>query len=165
MKLLILDVDGVMTDGTKVYDRGGEVISKRFNDKDFTAIKRFQELGVHVCFLSADKNVTEHVAVRRKIPFHYARNTKGVIDKLSWIPILTDTYEVEPREMAYVGDDYYDLPMLRAIMKEGGKGYIPEDACADIKYIGAELLRSKGGGGVVAEIFGKFKSTTARGRV
>ena len=49
-KLLILDVDGVLTTGCKTYDLEGNVISKEFNDKDFTAIKRFKEKGLKVCF-------------------------------------------------------------------------------------------------------------------
>ncbi len=44
-RLLILDVDGVMTDGTKTYGIRGEVLSKRFCDHDFTAIKKFKDDG------------------------------------------------------------------------------------------------------------------------
>lgn len=50
MKLLILDIDGVMTNGTKVYDDDHNVLSKSYNDKDFTAIKIFKQMGIDVCF-------------------------------------------------------------------------------------------------------------------
>ena len=48
IKLLILDVDGVMTNGTKYYDREGTVKLKTFCDKDWTAIKRFRAIGIDV---------------------------------------------------------------------------------------------------------------------
>ena len=57
--LLVIDIDGVMTDGTKLYDTYGNIYLKKFNDKDFSAIKRFKELGVEVCFLSADQNINK----------------------------------------------------------------------------------------------------------
>ena len=49
IKLVILDVDGVMTDGKKYYDRDGKVVIKNFCDKDWTAIKRFRAL-VFLCY-------------------------------------------------------------------------------------------------------------------
>jgi len=54
IKLLILDVDGVLTDGTKVYTQKHEPVYKRFRCKDFTAIKRFVAAGVKVIMLSGD---------------------------------------------------------------------------------------------------------------
>ena len=76
--LLILDVDGVLTDGTKTYDREHNVISKRYADQDFTAIKLFQE-GWKVCFLSSDA-FNEGVAKKRGIDFYNSR-VHGFIDK------------------------------------------------------------------------------------
>ena len=54
IKLIILDVDGVLTDGKKYYNREGEVLMKTFCDKDWTAIKRFRALGITVIFLTGD---------------------------------------------------------------------------------------------------------------
>ena len=54
IKLVILDVDGVLTDGKKYYNRDGDVLMKTFCDKDWTAIKRFKALGIKVLFLSGD---------------------------------------------------------------------------------------------------------------
>ncbi len=53
-RLLILDVDGVLTDGTKVYDKDHNVLSKRFMCKDFSAIKRFIAAGIKVVMISGD---------------------------------------------------------------------------------------------------------------
>ena len=54
-KLLILDVDGVLTTGLKTYDINGKVVSKTFGDRDFTAIKEFICAGVTTIFLSGDQ--------------------------------------------------------------------------------------------------------------
>ena len=68
-KLLILDVDGVLTTGLKTYDINGSVISKTFGDRDFTAIKQFICAGIETIFLSGDKQVNSEVAKNRGIPF------------------------------------------------------------------------------------------------
>ena len=54
IKLVILDVDGVLTTGKKYYNREGEVKLKSFCDKDWTAIKRFQAIGIPVIFITGD---------------------------------------------------------------------------------------------------------------
>ena len=54
IKLVILDVDGVLTDGKKYYNREGEVLMKTFCDKDWTAIKRFRAMGITVIFPTGD---------------------------------------------------------------------------------------------------------------
>ena len=53
-RLLILDVDGILTDGTKVYNKDHNVLSKRFMCKDFSAIKRFMAAGIKVIMISGD---------------------------------------------------------------------------------------------------------------
>ena len=85
-KLLIIDIDGVLTDGCKTYDLLGNVISKNFNDKDFTAIKRFKN-NLNVCFLTADDRVNRNIASSRKVDFYYTRdlNVKIAITIIQFI--------------------------------------------------------------------------------
>ena len=68
IELVILDIDGVLTDGKKYYDKTGMPFAKTYCDKDFTAIKRFRGAGVSVCFLSGDENVNKEMAKNRNIP-------------------------------------------------------------------------------------------------
>ena len=70
IKLLILDIDGVMTDGTKLYGLDGLTMGKRYCDRDFTAIKQFKASGVQVCFLSGDDKVNEQMAKTRKTDYY-----------------------------------------------------------------------------------------------
>ena len=58
-KLVLLDVDGVLTDGRKGYALDGSVAYKQFCDRDFTAIKRFQEAGILVALISGDKRIVQ----------------------------------------------------------------------------------------------------------
>ena len=144
---MILDVDGVLTNGTKVYDIDGNVVHKVFNDRDFTAIKRFKEEGVNVCFLSGDKKFNEEIAKKRKIDFFYGRNENGEMDKISKLKKILIQYK--SKKFAYVGDDYYDLEMI----KSADTGFCPNDAVDDIKKASDYVLNLKGSEGVVAEIF------------
>ena len=105
IKLLILDIDGVMTDGTKVYGLDGLTIGKRYCDRDFTAIKQFKAAGVQVCFLSGDDKVNKAMAENRKTDFYYSRGR----EKTDYLEEFADTYNCSTKEMAYVGDDIFEL--------------------------------------------------------
>jgi 3-deoxy-D-manno-octulosonate 8-phosphate phosphatase (KDO 8-P phosphatase) len=153
LKLLILDVDGVLTDGTKVYNTEGKAIHKRFNDKDFTAIKRFKAAGVTVVFLSGDVNVNEGVAKQRDIPFYYSR-VNGILDKADFIDKFKKIYKVKEEEMAFVGDDFFDLDITSRLRRNS---FCPADAIDELKEECRLVLRTNGGEGVIAELFYIFK--------
>ena len=70
IKLVVLDVDGIMTDGKKYYDQNGSVVLKTFCDKDWTSIKRFKSMGINVIFLSGDENINKQIAKDRNIDFY-----------------------------------------------------------------------------------------------
>ncbi|MAH43834.1 hypothetical protein CL614_09020 [archaeon] len=148
IKLLILDVDGVMTDGTKTYDLEGNVISKRFADLDFTAIKRILGRGVNVCWLSSDSRVNKKVALSRGIDFHLSRTKDGKIDKRKFIKIFSEIYDICDDEMAYVGDDWYDVP----IMQKVGLSYCPSNSPNIVKNVVNYVLNSRSGQGVISEL-------------
>jgi len=87
IKLLILDVDGVMTDGKKYYDRDGTVRYKTFCDKDWTAIKRFRALGINVMFLTGD-GYNVQIANNRNIDVIVTRNK----EKADYLPEICKDY-------------------------------------------------------------------------
>ena len=146
LKLVILDVDGVMTDGSKLYDWNHQVIAKEYNDKDFTAIKRFKKCGVSVCLLSGDNCVNEGMAKTRNIDFFYSRN------KLSMLPNLFSRYRCSNKNTAYIGDDIFDIPVLREVEFS----FCPSDAVEDVVEQTRHVLSSCGGSGVVAEMYSWF---------
>lgn len=148
IKLLILDVDGVLTDGTKVYDREHNPIHKTFRCKDFTAIKRFIAAGVKVIMLSGDA-WNRDMAQKRNIPFYCTRGDDLSLDKSRYISHLESTYNVKSENMAFVGDDYFDLSMFKKLFWS----FSPSDAPQIIKDNSLYVLKSRGGEGVIVELY------------
>lgn len=148
IKLIILDVDGVMTDGRKYYDREGKSQNlKKFCDKDWTAIKRFKALGLPVIFLTGDPfNIG--IATKRNIDVYVNRSDTHHIDKIQMLPSLCDEYKVEPTNIVYVGDDIFDVRLLAAV----GYPFCPSDSPSRVKAI-AQHLNGKGGENLIAELF------------
>ena len=146
IKLVILDVDGVMTDGRKYYDHTGMPVMKTYCDKDFTAIKRLKGAGVKVCILSGDDFINMAMAENRNIDFYSARGK----DKADFIPGFVKTYGANPDEMVYIGDDLFDKSVMEAV----GHAFCPADSCADIRAVcGSDnTLDNNGGCNAVAEM-------------
>lgn len=147
IKLIILDIDGVMTDGRKYTDRHGEVKLKTFCDKDWTAIKRFRVLAINVIFLTGDPfNVS--VATKRNIDVIVNRQDGVHIDKSDYLPELCEEYGVTPDEIVFVGDDVFDLRLLKKVKYP----YCPSDAPAELlKH--CRVLKNKGGNNLIMELF------------
>lgn len=147
IKLLILDVDGVMTDGIKYYDREGTVKLKTFCDKDWTAIKRFRAIGINVVFLTGDpynvsilENRNLHVIANRGSGFHS--------DKKNYLEDILKEYKCTSKETAYVGDDLFDI----GIMKGVGHPFCMLDSPRIVRQI-AQVLPVKGGDNAIMELF------------
>lgn len=149
-KLLILDVDGVLTDGRKFYDSSGKVVCKSFCDRDFTAIKQFKACGWKVCFLSGDRNINEIVAKNRNIDFYCNRDRKMICKSL-FIPKFEKIYQYTPADMVYVGDDVFDIE----IMKKVQYAFCPSDAPRTVLDV-CIPLNSKSGDNVIQELFHYF---------
>lgn len=151
IKLLILDVDGVMTDGTKYYDREGVVKLKIFCDKDWTAIKRFRAIGINVVFLTGDpynisilENRNLHVIANRGSGYHS--------DKANYLNQILEQYNCTAEETAYVGDDLFDI----GIMKKVKYSYCLLDSPRSVKQV-AEVVPVNGGQNVIMNLFDIFE--------
>ena len=148
IKLLILDVDGVLTDGTKIYNENHTPIYKKFRCKDFTAIKRFVAAGIKVVMLSGD-NWNKEMAHQRNIPFYCTRGKDLSLDKSVHLNSLEETYGILRENIAFVGDDFFDLSMFKNLFWT----FAPFDAPKIIKQNCLYQLESKGGEGVVQEMY------------
>jgi 3-deoxy-D-manno-octulosonate 8-phosphate phosphatase (KDO 8-P phosphatase) len=148
-KLLILDIDGVMTDGTKLYDTEGKVIAKSFYDHDFTAIKRFIKERVSVCFLSGDERVNRPMSKNRNIDYYHNTRDK---DKSEYIEQICKDYNCTLEETAFVGDDIYDLGIMDLIAYP----FCPSDAVKDVLdfcNLNGHVLQSQSGKGAIKELY------------
>jgi len=148
IKMLLLDVDGVLTDGTKVYDSEHNVLSKRYTCKDFTAIKRFVAAGIQVIFISGDK-FNESMAKKRNIDFYCSRGSDLSLDKAPYLKKFNKIYDIDIENMAFVGDDYFDL----SIIKKVNYSFCPADSPQIIKDNCTATLTRKGGEGVIVELY------------
>ena len=150
IKLIILDVDGVMTNGKKTYDNTGLCISKQFCDKDFTALKRIKAANISICFLSGDQNINEKIAKNRNIDFYLSRNT----NKIEFIPEFKKIYNCNEKQMLYIGDDLFDLDIMKKVKYK----FCPNDAILEIKEIckQSNILKAQGGNNVICELYYKL---------
>jgi 3-deoxy-D-manno-octulosonate 8-phosphate phosphatase (KDO 8-P phosphatase) len=146
IKLVILDIDGVLTDGKKYYGLDGIPFAKTYCDKDFTAIKRLRGAGIHVCFLSGDERVNKAMAENRKIDFYSARGK----DKADFVTEFMSKYNVLPADMLYIGDDLFDESIMRLV----GHAYCPADAVRNLKVLcgPSNVLTRCGGQNVIAQL-------------
>ena len=147
IKLVILDVDGVMTDGKKYYDRDGNVVMKNFCDKDCTAIKRFRAIGIPVVFLTGDPfNAT--ILKNRNLPYVVNRGEGFHRDKVNFLDDILKEYQCDAKETVYVGDDLFDM----GVMKKIKHVYCPRDTPRSVREI-SKVLSAEAGKNVIMHLF------------
>lgn len=144
IRLLVLDVDGVLTDGRIVFDSNG-VESKFFNVKDGHGIKLLQRAGIVVGIISGrDSQVVANRAAELGIEHVY----QGSLDKMvSYRDLLAKTGFTD-HQVAFMGDDIIDLPLLRRV----GFAAAPADAVAEIVPHVHYVAKNGGGWGAVREV-------------
>ena len=113
-KLIVLDVDGILTDGKKYYNRNGDVVMKTFCDRDWTAIKRFRAMDIPVVFLTGDP-FNESIARNRNIDVIVNRKDGKHTDKSEFINELVEKHKIKTNEIAYAGDDIFDIEIMKKI--------------------------------------------------
>jgi len=143
IRLLVLDVDGVLTNAHLVLGPTGEEI-KEFNVRDGIGIKVAQFAGIEVVFLSA--RVSE-IVKRRAEMLGVTELYQGEQQKLDVVRGIAERHGVELSSIAYVGDDLVDMSSIDAV----GFGVAVGDACADLLESAANVTEARGGRGAVRE--------------
>jgi 3-deoxy-D-manno-octulosonate 8-phosphate phosphatase (KDO 8-P phosphatase) len=144
VKLLVLDVDGVLTDGRLYYGPQGESL-KTFHVRDGHGIKQVQAAGITVAIISGRKSAA---VLRRARGLGISHVFQGVNDKLAALRKLAKSLKVPLEDCACVGDDTPDAPILNVC----GLGVAVADAHADA-LAAADLETTKPGGhGAVREV-------------
>jgi 3-deoxy-D-manno-octulosonate 8-phosphate phosphatase (KDO 8-P phosphatase) len=151
LKLVILDIDGIMTDGKKYYDSTGTVQYKTFCDKDWTAIKRLRALGITVIFLTGDP-FNKAIADNRKIDVFVNRQNNTHNDKSTYLPSICEQYNVKVDEIVFAGDDIFDVGLMKLV-----KSYCPSDAPTVVKKV-CTMLSCNGGENFVMKMFDHLES-------
>jgi 3-deoxy-D-manno-octulosonate 8-phosphate phosphatase (KDO 8-P phosphatase) len=144
IKLLLLDVDGVMTDGRLYYGPNGEVF-KAFFARDGYGMKLWHEAGFKSGIISGrDSDTVRFRAAELKISFVYQGND----DKIASFNKLIAEAKMPNEEIAFVGDDTLDIPVFKRV----GLAIAVADAHEAVKDAAHYVTRNRGGRGAVREV-------------
>lgn len=148
IKLLFLDVDGVLTDGTVLVTEQGEQL-RRFSIKDGYAIQLAVKRGLHIVIISGGKS---NGVLHRLNGLGVTDVFLNVADKLTTMQEVVRRYQVAWSETAFMGDDIPDL----ACLKQVGLPLCPQDAVEEIKAVCDYISPKRGGEGCVRDVIEKM---------
>ena len=144
VRLILFDVDGVLTDG-KILLHADGTESKVFDIKDGTGIVWAQRLGLTVGFLSARSSAA---TAQRAIQLGITLVHQGVANKLEAYDQIADSLMLDDSEIAYMGDDILDLPVLSRV----GLATAPADAVDEVRTRVHWVAQANGGAGAAREL-------------
>lgn len=150
MKLLVFDIDGVLTDGMVQIDECGHEY-KRFLLNDIDALNKITCDGCAVAAITGeDTPLADYF--RQKVPWKYY--VKGCKHKLEEFKHILTKENCTIEEVAYIGDGLYDVPVLEYVPKS----ICPANAVPSAKAAAQIHLRSSGGHGCVVELYEMIKN-------
>jgi len=144
VRLLLLDVDGVLTDGSIFLDERGREW-KRFHVQDGSGIKYWHRAGKLSALLSGRRS---EAVSRRATELGIPHVIQGALDKLPPYESLRDQLALRDEEVCFVGDDLPDLPVLRRV----GLPVAVADARVEVRAAAAFVTERPGGAGAVREV-------------
>lgn len=144
IKLLVMDVDGTLTDGKINMGQDGELF-KSFNIRDGYGINEM--LPAHGIVPAIITGRTSQIVENRARELHITELHQGKHDKLDTLKALMEKYDCLRENVAYIGDDILDI----VCMNECGLTGCPADACRQVKELSHYICDAKGGDGAVRE--------------
>ncbi|MEN6309176.1 MAG: HAD hydrolase family protein [Anaerohalosphaeraceae bacterium] len=154
IQLLIMDVDGVLTDGGIIIHSDGSE-SKRFNVLDGQRVTLWHRAGLDSAILSGRETAATTVRAEQ-LGIKYV--LQGCKQKLPAFEQLLKDTGYTPEQVAYIGDDWLDLPLLRRV----GFAAVPAQGVEEIKPYAHYVTRAAGGDGAVAEVIEYLLRQTGR---
>ena len=144
IKLIVLDVDGCLTDGKIIYSSDG-VESKNFNVKDGLAIATWIRMGNQVAIITGRQS---NIVKKRAEELGIQHLFQGVKDKDRVLKELVEALGLKFYEVGAIGDDLNDYNMLKIV----GRSFTPQDGVKEIQSIVKTVLSYSGGDGAVREM-------------
>ena len=144
IELLVLDVDGCLTDGSIIYTQNGDEI-KSFNVKDGLAIATWIKLGKKVAIITGRKS---KIVQRRADELHIQHIYQGIKNKKERLENILKDENLDYKQVAVIGDDLNDYLMLQS----AGISFTPQNGVDDIKDIVDIVLSKNGGDGAIREM-------------
>jgi len=155
IRMLVLDVDGVLTDGSLYFGHDGETL-KIFHVRDGLGIKLVQRAGIIVAVVSGRSSAALASRCRELDIAHVVQASS---DKLAAVAHLARELKVDMQEIACVVDDTSDLPLLAAV----GRAFAVRDAHPEVRRAAGHVTRLPGGRGAVREVCDWLVRHAARG--
>ncbi len=143
VKLVIFDVDGVLSDGKITIGQDGE-LAKSFHCRDGQGITLLHNAGIKTAIITGRRS---EIVRRRAEELQITDVYQGVKNKNEAYEVLKEKYDLEDREIAYIGDDIVDLPVLVRV----GLSCAVGDAVAEVKSEADYIASAYGGNGAVRE--------------
>ncbi len=144
IELIVLDVDGCLTDGKIIYANSGEE-SKHFSVKDGLAIRSWIDLGHHVAIITGRRS---KLVEKRAKELGITELHQGIKNKGLLLQDICERLDIPLRKVAAIGDDLNDMKMLQSV----GRSYTPHDGSKHIQTIVNRVCETKGGEGAVREM-------------
>ena len=151
IKLVISDVDGVLTDGGMYYSEKGEEL-KKFNTKDGMAVELLQKNEIPVILMTKEKS---KIVLQRAKKIQIKKSYIGITNKEEKLVEICKKFKVGLKNIAYIGDDINDLE----IMKKVGFSASPNNAINQVKRKSHYICKLNGGEGVLREVTELILST------
>jgi len=144
IKLLIMDVDGVLTDGRIIYANSGDEL-KFFDVTDGMGLALFSRAGLKSAILTAKKS---KIISKRAKDIHIDRVYQSAFKKSEAFRKILDDFKVSPEEVCFIGDDVIDIPVLKRV----GLAVSVPNAVPEVKDEAHYITKKKGGHGAVREV-------------
>ena len=144
IRLLISDVDGVLTDGGMYYSEKGEIL-KKFNAKDGMGVEILLRSKVKTVLLTRENS---SIVKKRGAKIKAAATYIGTFNKELQLHKICKKFQVSPAEIAYIGDDLNDSEIMKLV----GFAATPLDGIKDLRKIVDYVCRNNGGNGAFREI-------------
>jgi 3-deoxy-D-manno-octulosonate 8-phosphate phosphatase (KDO 8-P phosphatase) len=143
IQAVILDVDGVLTDGRLHYGVEGEAL-KTFHVRDGLGLALLRDAGFRLAIVSGRQSEAVRARARE---LQISPCLLGRRDKVAALEEVCGTWQLSPAAIAAIGDDLLDVPLLHRV----GVGFAPADADAEVRHHADVVLRADGGRGAVRE--------------
>ena len=144
IKILLTDVDGVLTDGGMYYTPNGDTM-KKFHARDGMGVNLLKKSGVPTIIITKEKTkMVKNWAKKMNISYVY----DGIQEKEKLLPEICKKYSVTSSQIAYIGDDVNDMGLLKKV----GFSVTPNDGIVDVQKFADYVCKKKGGDGVLREV-------------
>jgi|TARA_B100000586_G_scaffold254506_1_gene215877 YrbI family 3-deoxy-D-manno-octulosonate 8-phosphate phosphatase len=151
IKLVLTDVDGVLTDGGMYYTTQGDIM-KKFHTRDGMGVTLLRKYNIPTILITKEKTkMVKQWAAKMKVEKLY----DGIIKKNMILDKVCNAFNLKSDEIAYIGDDVNDVPLLKAVCL----AVTPNDGTKEAKSVSHYICNLKGGEGAFREFADLIIST------